>query len=109
MITLGNFLVPLEFTYDEDNLTAEDREVLETFVRFKFPDALTGQTVIPAKIRECILLDEVARQAQTYLTRHPTLSYFVKCEGKNYIIEVALGYPVANVSILNKEQHTSSR
>jgi len=109
MITLGNFLVPLEFTYDADNLQAEDREILEAFVCFKFPDASTGQTVIPEKIGECMLLDEVARQAQTCLTHNPTLSYFVKCEGENYIIEVALGYPAANVSIRNKEQHISSR
>jgi hypothetical protein len=108
MVTLGSFLVPLEFTYDEDNLTAEDREILEAFVRYKFPDAATGQTVTPETIGECMLLDEVARQAQTYLTHNPTLSYFVKCEEKNYIIEVALGYPAANVSIRNKEQHTSS-
>jgi hypothetical protein len=61
MITLGSFLVPLQFTYEEEHLTAEDREILEAFVRYKFPDASTGQTVIPEKIGECMLLDKAAR------------------------------------------------
>lgn len=105
MIKLGDFLITSEFSYDETGVEEKERIVLEAFVRYHFPSARDGKTETPTQLTsgqfggECTLLDQYARDSHTYLEHSPVYSYLVKCEGRNYLVDVALGYPHSTVSI----------
>ncbi|MEI6308926.1 MAG: hypothetical protein WCP58_04715 [bacterium] len=99
MIKLGDFLVTSEFSYDETGLEEKERMVLEAFVRYHFPSAKDGKTETPTQLGECTLLDQYARDGHTYIEHSPVYSYLVKREGRNYLVDVTLGFPRSTVSI----------